>query len=49
MENKELNAYEMEKVVGGDRHFKPEADKDGWSNGAGDKARKCLREMNANG
>ena len=26
-----------------------EADKDGWSNGAGDKARKCLREMDENG
>ncbi|MBR3086925.1 MAG: sel1 repeat family protein [Kiritimatiellae bacterium] len=26
-----------------------EADKHGWTNGAGDKARKCLQEMNANG
>jgi len=30
MGNMELNLNEMEKVVGGDRHFKPEADKDGW-------------------
>ena len=31
MENmNELNLNEMEQIVGGDRHFKPEPDKKGW-------------------
>ena len=30
MENKELNLNEMEAVTGGDRHFKPEPDREGW-------------------
>lgn len=28
---KELNLNELEQVVGGKRHFKPEADKPGWT------------------
>ena len=30
MENMELNLNEMEEVVGGKRHFKPEKDRKGW-------------------
>ncbi len=30
MENNELNQNEMEQVVGGKRHFKPEKDRKGW-------------------
>ncbi len=31
MDNMELNMEEMEEVSGGKRHFKPEKDREGWT------------------